>query len=164
MSWHRLEVTVVLVVFVSCAAPSETKLYLATATGPQLASSPFNGGAPPFACSRSILVVEQNGPWWRFRADGWPDLKQYGPLVVLWVPAPASDLALAPFPVPTACEPVMAGPWNIEVLRGAFGNPWHHRDDVPEEFNALTAQLLSSQAADWTLPLAVTPQVSWLVR
>jgi hypothetical protein len=122
----------------------------------------IQSGFPPPMCSRSMLVVEQNGPWWRFRADGWPGLQQCGPLVVVWG-RDGDPREPIPLPVRTACTDLVIPPRAVEVLNFAFGNRWHYGPDLPPDVVALTAQLLSPQSADWQEPLAVTAVVTWMV-
>jgi len=159
-------------------------------TLPGLTTPPLRGQAAPLAaqarndadvlalnegypliemCSKSRLVVELNGPWWRFAAEGWPGLKQYGPLVVIW--STGTTREPQPLPVPTSCTPfVIAPPFVVDVLRGAFGNPWHHVAELaaigsqPGDQIGLCAQLLSPERGDWQLPLAVTPVSSWTMQ
>jgi hypothetical protein len=108
-------------------------------------------------CSPSVLVVEQDRGWFRWRMDPGAGLQrpQTEPMILVlspWVDnIPSPDLA---------CGVLEVGAPFLLLETGlrSFGNPWKRVENVPEELRGfeLHAQAFSPMLVDWTFPLAVS--------
>jgi hypothetical protein len=108
-------------------------------------------------CSPSVLVVEQDRGWFRWRMDPAPELQrpQTEPMILVlsqwWDNIPSPDLACG---VLSVGAPFLL----LETGLRSFGNRWKRVENVPEELRGfeLHAQAFSPMLVDWTFPLAVT--------